>query len=95
MLDLIKRPTAFAPLLISGGFLIAFLIGVAQGTLVRQRDENTAAHLFQILMPLQILIMGMFAISWLPKCPKPAVRVLCLQGGALFAVLAVVYFRHL
>jgi hypothetical protein len=95
MLDLLKRPIAFMPLLISAGFLIAFLIGLAQGTLVRQPDEGTEAHLFQILMPLQALIIAAFAISWLPKLPKAAAQVLCLQSSGLIAVLVVVYFRHL
>jgi hypothetical protein len=95
MLDLMKRPTAFIPLLISGGFITALLIGFAQGTLVRQPDEGAGAHLFQILMPLQVLIMGVFALSWFQKYPKPTVQVLCLQVSALLAVLAVVYFRHL
>jgi hypothetical protein len=95
MLSLLKRPSAFLPLAISGAFLIAFVIGIAEGRLVRQPDEGTGAHLFQILMPAQLLIIAFFAISWIPKKPKSALQVLVLQGCAALAVLAIVYFRHL
>jgi hypothetical protein len=95
MLALLKRPSAFVPLAISAGFLAALLGELLQGTLVRRPDEGASAHLFAILMPLQVPIIAWFAISWLPKDPKPALRVLLLQGRAALAVLAVVYFRHL
>lgn len=95
MLALLKRPSAFLPLVISGAFLVAFSIGLAEGRLVRQPDEDTGAHLFQILMPTQLLIIAFFAFSWLPKKPKPTLQVLALQVSAALAVLAIVYFRHL
>ena len=95
MLDLLKRPTAFVPLAISAGFLIPLLVGVAQETLVRQPDEGIGAHLFQSLIPLQVIIIAAFAVSWLPKRPRPAILVLALQGAALFAVLSIVYLKQL
>jgi hypothetical protein len=95
MLVLLKRPSGFLPLLISGAFLISFIFALAEGRLVPQPDEDTGAHLFQILMPAQLLIIAFFAISWLPKQPKPTLQVLALQVSAALAVLAVVYFRHL
>lgn len=95
VLSLLKRPNAFVPVAISGAFLIAFAIGIAEGRLVRQPDEGTAAHLFQILMPAQLLIIAFFAISWLPQKPKAALQVLALQAAAALTVLAIVYLRHL
>lgn len=95
MLDLLKRPTAFVPLAISAGFLIPLLVGVAQGTLVRQPDEGIGAHLFQILIPLQVIIIAAFAVAWLPRRPRPAILVLALQGAALLAVLSIVYLKQL
>jgi len=95
MLGLLKRPSAYIPLVISAGFLAAFAIGSVHGTLVRQPDEDTGAHLFQMLMPTQALISAFFAISWLPRCRRAAVQVLAAQCSAAIAVLAVVYFRHL
>jgi hypothetical protein len=95
MLDLLKRPSAFVPLVISAGFLIPMLYGIAQGTLVRRPDEDAGAHLFQILMPVQLAIIGFFAISWLPRRAKDALPVLVLQCAAAGAVVAIVFFRHL
>lgn len=92
---MLKRPSAFIPLIISGAFPILFVIGIAEGSLVRQPDEDAGAHLFQILMPVQLLIIAFFAISWLPKKPKPTLQVLALQVSAAIAALAIVFLRHL
>ncbi|MGA8575651.1 MAG: hypothetical protein WB609_08225 [Candidatus Cybelea sp.] len=95
MLELLKRPTGFLPLAISTAFLVPLLVGIAKGTLVREADEGSAAHLFQLLLPLQLVVIAWFAASWLPKRPRSAAQVLCLQGAAFLAVLSIVYFRHL
>jgi hypothetical protein len=94
-MELLKRPSAFVPLAISTGFLAFFAVAYAQGTLVRQPDEGTGAHLFQLLMPVQLLIMLVFALNWVPKKPRAAVPILALQVAAALGVFAVVYFRHL
>ena len=95
MLEMLRRPAAFVPLLISAGFLIAMLARFAEGTLVRQPDEDAMAHLFQLLMPLQAVIIVAFAAFWLPKRPRSTMKVLCLQAVALLAVLAVVRLKNL
>jgi hypothetical protein len=95
MTALLKRPSAFLPLAISAGFLATFLVGIAQGTLVPKPDEDVGAHLFQILMPLQLVIIAFFAVRWLPQRPKPALLVLAMQIAAALAVFAIVFFRHL
>ena len=95
MWALLKRPAGFIPILISGGFLTMLLIGLAQGTLVRRPDEDAGAHLFQILMPVQFLVMIWFAISWLPQKTKAALEVLALQCAGALAVLVIVYSKHL
>jgi hypothetical protein len=92
---LLKRPSGFLPLLISAGFLALLGTRFAQGTLVRQPDEGAAAHLFQILMPLQFAIIVFFGISWLPKRTKAAAVVLALQCCAALAVLAIVYVKRI
>jgi hypothetical protein len=46
-------------------------------------------------MPVQLVVMGWFAVSWLPRRPRSAAPVLFLQGAAFFAVLSIVYLRHL
>ncbi len=95
MVTLLRRPSAFLPLLISSGFLIAFAIGIAHGTLVRQPDEGTGAHLFQLLMPLQMLVIAFFAYTWVPKMRYPALAIVALQCAAALAVVAIVFFLGL
>lgn len=95
MIALLRRPSAFLPLLISAGFLAAFLIGIAEGTLVRRPDEDTGAHLFQILMPTQLLIIAFFAFRWVPRSAKPALQIVAVQIVAALAVFSIVYLRHL
>lgn len=94
-MDLLKRPAGFLPILISLAFLVPMLIGVAQGTLVRQPDEAAAAHLFQILMPLQLVTIGWFAAHWLPRRGRSAMQVLSLQLTALLSVLSIVLIKNL
>jgi hypothetical protein len=95
MLSLLRSPSGYVPLLISGGFLLAFIVGIANGALAPQRDEGTGAHLFQLLMPLQLLIVAYFAITQLPRHIKAALTVLLLQCAFTLADFTVVNFRHL
>lgn len=95
VMELLKRPSAYVPLAISAAFLIAFAVSYGQGALVRQPDEGTGAHLFQVFMPLQLLVIAFFAFNWVPKKPKAALPILSLQVAGALAVLAVVYLRHL
>lgn len=59
-----------------------------------QTDEGTAAHLWQLLMALQIPFIAFFAVTCLPKWPRSALLVLTLQAAAGVAALAPVYFLH-
>jgi hypothetical protein len=55
-----------------------------------QPDEGTAAHLWQILMALQLPIIGLFALRRMPETPRAASLVLALQlTAALGAALPV------
>lgn len=60
------------------------------GGIYREADEGTAAHLFQVLMPLQVPIIVAFAVSQLPRHPRWAGAFLALQVGAAAALFAVV-----
>ncbi len=65
------------------------LVGIA-----RQADEGTEAHLFQLLMVVQVPIVAFFAIKWLPREPRPALSILVLQAGAALAALAPVFLLN-
>ena len=74
-------------------FLIALgLRHVAVYGLIREADEGIEAHLFQLLMPLQALVIAYFALTWLPRTPRLALGVLALQLAAAGAVFAAVYW---
>jgi hypothetical protein len=78
-LNLLKRPTAFIPVLMS---LVALSLVVAHVSLygtAQQADEGTAAHIWQLLMAGQLPLIGAFALRWLPECTGAAVAVLGLQ----------------
>jgi hypothetical protein len=98
---ILKHPSAFIPLTMSLTALA--ILGVAtinsflyQGHgLVREPDEGTAAHLWQILMAGQLPVLLFFAIKWLPRAPRQTLYVLTLQAGAALASMAPVFFLNL
>jgi hypothetical protein len=74
--------------------IFLFLLGlryVAINGFVSQADEGTEAHLFQLLMPVQLVVMAYFAVTWLPRAPRQTMPVLVLQGLGAIAVFATVY----
>ena len=87
---------AILPLLMTLTVVAAGLIEAAHaGGFVRQADEGTAAHLFQILMPAQIPIIAIFAATQLPRRPTWTRWVLALQIGAALALFAAVFSLRL
>jgi hypothetical protein len=92
---LMKQPSAFLPVTMS-----LFALGIVVGHIaifgaVREADEGTAAHLWQLLMAAQLPIVAFFAIKWLPRAPREALAILALQAGAGLAALAPVYYFNL
>ena len=91
-LSLLKKPSAYLPLILSAAGLALVLVHAARYGVVHDADEGTSAHLFQILMMAQVPVVVFFAITWLPRSPKPALVVLTLQVLAGIAASAAVYF---
>ena len=90
----VKRPTAFVPIAMSLTALSVVLGHIAIYGVVRESDEGAAAHIWQLLMGLQLPILAFFAIKWLPKAPRQTLIVLGMQAAAALASLApVFYFR--
>lgn len=87
----IVKPSAWIPLAMSIAALALVLGHVALFGAVREADEGTAAHLWQLLMAGQIPIVAFFVLKWLPQVPRQALLVLALQAGAALAALAPVY----
>jgi hypothetical protein len=87
---------AILPLAMSLAVWVAGLVEAAQaGGFVRQADEGTAAHLFQLLMPAQVPIIALFAATQLPRRPRWTMVVLGLQIAAALSLFALVFFNHL
>jgi hypothetical protein len=85
---LLRKPSAFLPLAMSAAALALVVGFLALFGVVRQEDEGTAARVFQLLLVAQLPIVGFFAMTWLPRAPRPAVAVLALQLAAGIAALA-------
>jgi hypothetical protein len=92
---LIKKPSAFLPIAISIAALTTVLVFLAIFGVVHETDEGTAAHIWQLLMGLQIPIIAFFAIKWLPRATRQALYILAIQACFVLAALAPVYFLKL
>ena len=92
MITMLKQPSAFLPVAMSLAALATVLGHLAMFGVVRETDEGTAAHIFQLLLIAQLPIVAFFAIQWLPQHPRPALQILALQAGAELAALAPVYY---
>ena len=91
---LMKQPSAFVPIGMSLGALATVGVHIALFGVAPQADEGTAAHIFQLLIALQVPIVAYFAIAWLPRSPRQAVPILALQAGAVLAALAPIVLLH-
>lgn len=96
MKSILKHPSAWLPVTLSLAALAMILasIAIAGVPAAQPEDEGTAAHLFQLWLFLEVLMVAFFAVTWLPRAPKQALLVLMVQ---IFAILAacfpVFYFQ--
>src|SRR5471030_1571394 len=91
----LRHPSAFLPITMSLLALSLVLFHIAMYGTAREADEGTVAHLWQLLMGLQIPIVAFFAIKWLPVSPRSAMTVLAFQFIAGVAAAAPVFYFHL
>ena len=92
---MLKQPSAFLPVAMSFAALATVLAHVIMFGVVREADEGTAAHIFQLLMVAKIPVVVFFAIKWLPRAPRQTLYVLSLQVAAALAALAPVFILEL
>lgn len=90
--SLIRKPSAFLPVIMSLAGVALVLSFVARYGIVQQADEGTEAHLWQILMVAQMPIIAYFVLRWLPRAPKQGTLVLAVQALAALASFAAVFF---
>lgn len=91
----LKQPSAFLPIAMSVAALAVVLVHIAIFGVVREADEGTAAHLWQLLMAGQVPAVAYFSLKWLPRAPGQALCVLALQAVTALAACVPVYWFKL
>jgi hypothetical protein len=95
MNSLLRQPSAFLPVAMSLVALALVLGYVALFGVVHEADEGAVAHIWQILMAVQVPIMAFFAIKYISQKPKQTLLVLALQVVAALTACAPVFFLKL
>jgi hypothetical protein len=92
--SLIRKPSAFLPLLMSLIALMLVIVRLASGT-AHVDDEDAATHVFQLLIAGQAPVVALFAARWLPREPAQALMMIAVQAGAALMALAPVVLLDL
>ncbi len=77
---MIRKPSAYLPVAMSFAALATVLGRVAMFGAVLEVNEGAAAHVFQLIMVAGVPIVLFFAVTRLPRFPKPAPQVPALQN---------------
>ena len=91
-LSLIKQPGAYIPLLMSLAALALVVGHAAIFGIVHEADEGAAAHIWQLLMVLQLPIVAYFIVKWILSQPKDVLQILALEVTLWLANFAAVYW---
>ena len=83
---------AILPLAMTLTVVAAGIIRAAQIGGFREPDETAAAHLFQLFMPAEVVIIALFAATQLPRDRAWTLRVVAVQVAAALALIVGVYF---
>ncbi len=93
---LFRHPSAWIPITFSLTVVAMWIVGIAMfGTPIRQSDEGALAHLFQIWLVLEVLMIAFFATKWLTQKPKEALIVLVIQIALVIAGCSPVFLLGL
>jgi hypothetical protein len=71
-ISIMEQPSALLPLAMSFAALATVFSHVAMFGAVREADEGTAAHIWQLLMAAQVPVVAFFAIKWLLRASRQA-----------------------
>ena len=91
MNSIIKKPSAWIPIVIPLTFFSYLIIYITIFGIFREQDEGIGAHLFQLWLVLEPLMVGFFAVKWLPRAPKQALFILALQIVVALLPISVVF----
>ena len=96
MTKITNKLSAWLPIAMSGAAIVVLIVAfiTTHGVIVRQPDEGTAAHLWQLLMGGQLPIIAYFIVRWSWQNTKQGLIVILLQLLAgLMACAPVYYFK--
>ena len=91
MNPLFKKPSAWIPIVIPLIFFAYLVTYIMLFGIVREEDEGTGAHLFQLWLVLEPFMVGFFAVKWLPRRPMQALLILAFQIVAALLPIYVVF----
>jgi len=93
--SIIKKPSAWIPIVIPLAFVAYIVIYISIFGIAQEEDEGIGAHLFQLWLVLEPFMLGYFAFKWWPRVPKQALIILALQIVAALLPIAVVFYLGL
>jgi hypothetical protein len=93
--SILKQPNVFISMVLSLLTLVIVLTHTAVFRSIREADEGTAAHLWQLFMAAQVPVVAFFVAKWLPQTPRRALPILVLQAFAALAAFAPVFLPKL
>ena len=88
----LRNPTVFLPLAMSLLALDMVLVHFTIFGIVKETDEGTAAHIFQLLMVGQFPIVAFLAFRWLTIAPRQTFFFIVFQVVAALAAIIAVFF---
>jgi hypothetical protein len=93
--EMLKKPSVWIPIVLSLGIIAMLLITLSTVGLVRQADEGTEAHIFQLWLVLEAFLIAFFGFKWLPSAPKDALFILAIQIVLVLLGMFPVFYFHL
>ena len=88
----LRNPTVFLPLAMSLLALGMVLVHFTIFGIVKETDEGTAAHIFQLLMVGQFPIVAFLAFRWLAIAPRQTFFFIVFQFVAALTAIIAVFF---
>ena len=95
MKSLLKKPSAWVPMVLPLIFFVYLVIYISIFGIVRQEDEGTGAHLFQLWLLLEPFMLGFFAFKWFKSARKDTLMILAVQIIAAPLPISVVFSLEL
>jgi len=93
MNSLIKKPSAWFPLLLTASVL--GMMGLYFANIIPPEptgDEGIMAHSFQLWAMFEFVAILFFAFKWTPREPREAWKIIALQIALAIVPVAVVWF---